>query len=107
MAASVIYELPDGDSRELLVPAGTSLMQAAISGGVPGIVAECGGQLMCATCHVYVEDSDGALPDMSQDERDMLELAAARTTSQSRLSCQLVCAASTAAVRVRIPERQV
>ena len=48
---------PDGSTRELSAPDGTSAMQAAIGAGLSGIVAECGGSAMCATCHVYVDEA--------------------------------------------------
>ena len=104
---AVTFEQPDGIERALEVEPGTSLMQAAVANGIRGIVAECGGQMMCATCHVYVEDRDGELPGQSQDEMDMLDLAAAPVNGKSRLSCQLVVGPSTRTVRARIPEVQV
>lgn len=103
----VEYHAADGTETTLDVPPNTSIMQAAVSNGVLGIVGECGGQLMCATCHVYVEDVDGGLPNQSQDERDMLELAASPIEKCSRLSCQLVMDDSISHVRVRLPEAQV
>ena len=51
----VTYVLADGERRTLDVPEGTSLMIGAVSHRLDGIVGECGGQMMCATCHVYVE----------------------------------------------------
>src|SRR5690606_27869704 len=96
----VEYRAADDTKTVLDVPAGTSVMQAAVSNGVRGIVAECGGQLMCATCHVYVEEVDGALPAPSSDECDMLELAAAPVDERSRLSCQLVMDESITRARV-------
>jgi len=107
MSARVTYILADGQKRVVDVPAGTSIMQAALSHNVPGIVAECGGQLMCATCHVYVEAVVGELPDPSGDERDMLELAAAPVTARSRLSCQLVIQDGIQSISLRIPEKQI
>src|SRR5690606_38632861 len=86
--AKVTYRQPDGNVHVLDVEPGTSLMRAAVAAGLPGIVAECGGQLMCATCHVHVVDGGEGLPEMSDDERDMLELAAAPVDERSRLSCQ-------------------
>ncbi|MRJ75141.1 2Fe-2S iron-sulfur cluster binding domain-containing protein [Aeromicrobium sp. SMF47] len=105
--AAVTYREPDGTPRAVEVEPGTSVMQAAVVHGVRGIVAECGGQLMCATCHVYVTNADGGVPELSEDERDMLELAAAPTDERSRLSCQLVIQATTTEVDVQIPEVQV
>lgn len=105
--AEVTYRLADGDQRTVQVPAGTSVMQAALNEGVPGIVAECGGQLMCATCHVYVETAEADVPEKSDDELDMLDLAASPVTDQSRLSCQLVLPAGATQLVVSVPERQI
>jgi len=52
----VTYVSYDGKSTALDVPLGTSVMQAAVLNGLDGIVAECGGSCMCATCHVYVRE---------------------------------------------------
>ncbi|WP_088318344.1 2Fe-2S iron-sulfur cluster-binding protein [Kineosporia sp. R_H_3] len=81
----------DGSSAVVSVEPGQSLMRAAVLAGVPGIVAECGGQAMCATCHVYVrEDHLDALPVMGDEEEEMLEVVASERRPGSRLSCQLV-----------------
>ena len=49
---SIVFVLPGGAERRVTVPAGTSLMHAAVDHDVPGIVGECGGCASCATCHV-------------------------------------------------------
>ncbi|MFF2486125.1 2Fe-2S iron-sulfur cluster-binding protein [Microbacterium sp. NPDC058062] len=84
------YVQPDGSRTTVDIAEGQSLMRAAILNGVPGIVGECGGQAMCATCHVYVDGCQDDLPPVSDDEAEMLEAAAAARTPASRLSCQLV-----------------
>ena len=56
-ADDAILIQPDGTTRTIEVAAGTSVMQAAVGAGVRGIVGECGGSAMCATCHVYVDDA--------------------------------------------------
>ena len=97
----------DGFDTVLDVPAGTSVMQAATSNGVPGIVAVCGGEMACATCHVYLEDGPlDALPAISDDENEMLDYVAAPREETSRLSCQLPMSAATDGLIVRIPPRQ-
>ena len=76
---SVTYVSYDGKSTTLDVPVGTSVMQAAVLHGIDGIVAECGGSCMCATCHVFVrEDQLAKLPEMELGEDAMLDGAAAR-----------------------------
>ena len=47
----------------------------------------CGGMALCSTCHVYVE-SDHELPEMREDEEDMLDQAFF-VEDNSRLGCQL------------------
>ncbi len=86
----ITYIQPDGVAVELDIDDTTSVMRAAVTGGVRGIVGECGGQAMCATCHVYVTEPHGQLPEIGEDESEMLECTAAARTERSRLSCQLV-----------------
>ena len=104
--AKVKYQRGDGTSEVHDVPSGTSLMRAAVYNSVAGIIGECGGQMMCATCHVYLlSDSPGFAP-MSADEGDVLELAAAPVDGRSRLSCQLTVIDEIDAVEVLIPDTQ-
>jgi len=71
----ITYVHTDGTREAIDVPLGTSVMRAAILHGVDGIVAECGGEMMCATCHVYVEPAQLALcPAQSDDEKAMLAM---------------------------------
>jgi 2Fe-2S ferredoxin len=53
--AKITYVAADGAARTLDVEDGVSLMEAAVSNGVPGIDGDCGGNCACATCHVYVD----------------------------------------------------
>jgi len=80
------------DQREFVVDAtdGESVMRAAQENGVPGITADCGGFLSCATCHVYIpEDWQDRLEPASEDEVAMLENAI-DPQPNSRLSCQVI-----------------
>lgn len=52
---NITYISASGAARVLEVARGSSLMQAALANGLDGIVGECGGSAMCATCHVYVD----------------------------------------------------
>ncbi len=81
------------DNREIQVNAdlGEPLMYEARDAGVDGIVAECGGSAMCATCHCYVVTApDGALPDPSDAEADTIEFMANEPTNASRLLYQII-----------------
>ena len=104
----IIYVHPDGSRDELEVPVGTSVMQAAILNSIDGIVAECGGSAMCATCHVYVEEPDlGRTPKMEDAENEMLEFTACERRPNSRLSCQLVVSPEMEGLVVHLPDTQV
>jgi ferredoxin, 2Fe-2S len=101
------YVQPDGERTTLDIPEGTSLMRGAVSNNVDGIIGECGGQMMCATCHVYVEAAFlGRLPAVSEEEDVMLDGTACARQPNSRLSCQITANAATDGIVVRTPETQ-
>lgn len=80
----------EGSVRDVEGNVGDSVMETAVRNGVPGIVAECGGSLSCATCHVFVrEDEAAALPPLEDMEDEMLYGTAVDREDNSRLSCQL------------------
>jgi 2Fe-2S ferredoxin len=103
----VTYIDTEGKETTLDIPVGTSVMQAAVLHGVDGIVAECGGSCMCATCHVYVREDQLAMPPaMEADEEAMLEGTASPRRANSRLSCQLVASPEMDGLVVYTPETQ-
>ena len=103
----VTYISHDDKSTTLDIENGTSVMQAAVLHGVDGIVAECGGSCMCATCHVYVQEDQLALtPPMDADEDAMLDGTASPRRPNSRLSCQLVVSPQMDGLVVHMPETQ-
>jgi ferredoxin, 2Fe-2S len=106
---TVTFHRDDGAADVVDVASGTSLMHAAVQNGVPGIVGECGGQAMCATCHVYVREAHlDALPEIGEDEEEMLECTAApRDEQRSRLGCQLVVGGDLDEVAVDLPATQI
>jgi 2Fe-2S ferredoxin len=86
---SIHYRLHDSETRKVDAADGESIMRTAVSNDVPGIVGECGGELSCATCHIYVDPQwADRVPPRSLDEEDMLEMVESRT-EYSRLSCQI------------------
>jgi ferredoxin, 2Fe-2S len=104
---TIVYVQPDGSRREVEASAGTSVMRTAVLNDVPGIVAECGGSLMCATCHVYVEPADlPRVPPRSEEEDEMLEVTEAERRDTSRLSCQLTVGDALDGLTVHVPEAQ-
>lgn len=103
----ITYINPQGHSQTIDAPAGQSLMQAATNHGLKGIVAECGGSAMCATCHVYVDASwTDKIPAPNSTELEMLECTASERTSQSRLSCQIRITSDLDGMVVTIPSAQ-
>jgi len=103
----VTYRTHDGEEHEVEVSAGRSVMLGATMNGVPGIDADCGGTLSCATCHVYVDLSwIDRLPPVDEVENDLLENVASERCVNSRLSCQLVLTEALDGIVVDIPERQ-
>jgi ferredoxin, 2Fe-2S len=85
----------DGTSRTIAAKLGDPLMIAARNIGVRGIVAECGGSAMCATCHCYVISvAAGALPAPKPDEVDTIEFNANAPQDNSRLTCQITVTAA-------------
>ncbi|MBD8065138.1 2Fe-2S iron-sulfur cluster binding domain-containing protein [Devosia sp. PTR5] len=97
-----------GTCTPIMVPLGDSVMEGAVANGVEGIVAECGGSAMCATCHVYVDPTFSALlPEMGEVEDTMLDLAASERHDNSRLSCQIRVTEALDGLVVRMPESQI
>lgn len=83
------FKGPDGAVYSVDAGEGESLMEAAVRNNVPGIIGECGGDMSCATCHVYIDERWAAqLPPASEDEQDLLEMSDARKP-ESRLGCQV------------------
>lgn len=80
----------EGLTRTIAGRPGHTLMELIRDDGVDELIAFCGGCCSCATCHIYVSSGNlGALPEITEDEDDLLESADHRT-AQSRLSCQIM-----------------
>jgi len=104
----IVYVQPNGSREAVPASPGATVMMTAVGHGIPGIVAECGGSAMCATCHVYVDPASiGFLPPISDVEDEMLASAAGERREYSRLGCQLALAPGVDQLIVHIPERQV
>lgn len=85
----ITYVLTDGSEQTVDAPDGESVMRVALQNDVPGIIGECGGELSCGTCHVYVGDewADRVDP-QSEDERELLDMMD-DVRPESRLCCQI------------------
>ena len=93
----------DGSTKTVQVPLGTNLLEAAHANNVD-LEGACECSLACSTCHVIVEDPSlfSQLPEPTDDENDMLDLAFGLTET-SRLGCQVVAAKEIDGIAVRIP----
>lgn len=103
---TIVYHHSDGAVDEVEVAEGTSIMRAALDNSVKGIIGECGGQAMCATCHVMVR-GDVELPEVSDDEDEMLECTVDDREDNSRLGCQVVAGRDFERIEVDVAEHQV
>lgn len=104
----VTYVACDGTETTVEGEPGASVMQTALDNNVDGIVGECGGAMMCATCHCHVDEVWSEKTGPRHDgEDDMLECAASETTPTSRLSCQIKLSEELDGLRVSLPEEQV
>jgi 2Fe-2S ferredoxin len=104
---TVTYVSPSGIARKIDVPSGMSIMQAALNHRVEGIPGECGGNCMCATCHVYVDSPLlHRIPPAQNNEKSMLSIAAESPTTNSRLSCQIKMTEELDGIVIRIPAKQ-
>ena len=98
----VQFVTAEGHRVEAQAEAGASLLAIAQAAGMP-LEGTCEGQMACSTCHVVIgDDWFASLPDASDDEEDMLDLAAG-VTRTSRLSCQIEITSALDGIEVRIP----
>lgn len=104
----VTYVAADGTRTSVDGREGDSVMATAIASNVDGIVGECGGSMMCATCHCYVDDAWADRTGPRKDgEDDMLDCAAGDVRNTSRLSCQIRLTPELDGLVVHLPEEQV
>jgi len=99
----VTWVAQDGRHIEADVTQGHNLMEAAIANNVAGVLGECGGALVCATCHVIVEHTPIELGQLSAEENDMLDMASMPRTPASRLSCQIIAEPRLSGLVLRVP----
>ena len=103
----ITYIEHNGKIHSIEVANGLSVMEGAVQNNIPGIDADCGGGMSCATCHVYVkEDWFNKLPKKTEGEDDMLDQAY-EPNSSSRLSCQITVSDEINGLVVHLPEKQV
>ena len=102
----ITYIEHNGKAHTLEISNGLSVMEGAVQNNIPGIDADCGGSMACATCHVYVkEEWFNKLSKKEDGEEDMLDMAF-EPKKNSRLSCQLMVTDQLDGLVVNLPEKQ-
>ena len=103
----ITYIENNGKSHTVEVDKGLTVMEGAVQNNIPGIDADCGGSMACATCHVYVKDDwYDKLDEKSEGEDDMIDQAY-EPKKNSRLSCQITVSDKIEGLVVHLPEKQV
>ena len=104
--AKITYIEHNGTNHTVDVQNGLTVMEGAVQNNIPGIDADCGGSMACATCHVYVkEDWFNKINKKSDGEDDMIDQAH-EPNKYSRLSCQISVSDEIDGLVVNLPEKQ-
>ena len=104
--AKITYIEHNGTNHTVDVQNGLTVMEGAVQNNIPGIDADCGGSMACATCHVYVkEDWFDKINKKNEGEDDMLDQAY-EPKKNSRLSCQIIVSYDLDGLVVDMPEKQ-
>ena len=102
----ITYVEYNGTNHTVDVQNGLTVMEGAVQNSIPGIDADCGGSMACATCHVYVkEDWFDKINKKNEGEDDMLDQAY-EPKKNSRLSCQIIVSDDLDGLVVDMPEKQ-
>ena len=102
----ITYIINKDNTQTLEVANGLTVMEGAVQNDVPGIDADCGGGMACATCHVYVtEEWLDKLPKKEDGEEDMLDMAF-EPKKNSRLRCQIIVSDELDGLTVSVPSKQ-
>ena len=102
----ITFVQPDGTRQTIEAAPGVSGMDAARASGIRGLRGECGGEILCSTCHCYVdEDWIDRLPPRQKKESDLIDFAWEPRLA-SRLSCQLVLTEALDGIVLHVPEQQ-
>ena len=105
--AKITYIEHTGKPHTIEVENGLTVMEGAVQNNIPGIDADCGGGMACATCHVYVKDEwFDKINKMNEGEEDMLDQAF-EPKKNSRLSCQITVSDELDGLVVNLPSKQI
>ena len=104
--AKVTFIENSGEKKTIDIDDGLTVMEGAVQNNIPGIDADCGGSMACATCHVYVkEEWYEKLPKADDGEQDMIDMAF-EPKKNSRLSCQIIVSKEIDGLIVTTPKKQ-
>tara|TARA_Y200000002_G_C22239152_1_gene478935 strand:+ start:243 stop:563 length:321 start_codon:yes stop_codon:yes gene_type:complete len=104
--SKITYQDDQGNSKTIEVENGLTVMEGAIQNDIPGIDADCGGSMACATCHVYVDEKwYDKLPKAVEAEIDMIDMAY-EPKKNSRLSCQIIASDDIDGLTLTTPKKQ-
>tara|TARA_B100000579_G_scaffold360695_1_gene318043 strand:+ start:7 stop:327 length:321 start_codon:yes stop_codon:yes gene_type:complete len=104
--AKITFVTHENKEYTVEVQNGLTVMEGAVQNDIPGIDADCGGGMACATCHVYVNNEwFDKLPVKEDGEEDMLDMAF-EPKKNSRLSCQITISDDLDGLTVSIPSKQ-
>ena len=104
--SKITYIESSGKSHTVDVKNGLTVMEGAIQNDIPGIDADCGGGMSCATCHVYVKENwFDKMPKKEDGEDDMLDMAF-EPNKFSRLGCQITVTDDLDGLVVKMPSKQ-
>lgn len=100
---NVTFVDKDGKEKHIKVPEGFSILEAAHDNDID-LEGACEGTMACSTCHVIVLDEDqyDNLPEPTDEELDMLDLALGLTRT-SRLGCQIIAKPELDGLRLALP----
>ena len=102
----ITYIESNGNKKTIEVSNGLTVMEGAVQNNIPGIDADCGGSMACATCHVYVDNKwFDKIPKAEDAEIDMIDMAF-EPKKNSRLSCQIIVNEELDGLEVTTPEKQ-
>ena len=103
----ITYITSDAKVHSIDVENGLTVMEGAVQNDIPGIDADCGGGMACATCHVYVKKEWlNKLQKAEDAEQDMIDMAF-EPKKNSRLSCQLIVSEELDGLVVTTPSKQI
>ena len=106
LMAKITYITKDATAHTIEVQNGLTVMEGAVQNDIPGIDADCGGSMACATCHVYVDQQwIDKIPKAEDAENDMIDMAF-EPKKNSRLSCQIIVSEELNGLEVTTPEKQ-